>query len=88
MLTEKLAKRLYGSQHAAIGQQMKLHGLQFTVIGTFKERTESFGLSELAAETVLIPITVMRYFVPVERSRPPVRAGAHAPKTSKPSRRR
>ena len=63
MLTEKLAKRLYGSQYAAVGQQIKLHGLQFAVIGTFKEKTESFGLSELAAETVFIPITVMRYFV-------------------------
>ncbi len=64
MITERLAKRLYGSQSAAIGQQIKLHGLQFDIVGTFKEKTESFGLSELAAETVFIPITVMRYFVP------------------------
>lgn len=63
MLTERLARRLYGSQNAGVGQQIKLHGLQFNVIGTFKEKTESFGLSELAAETVFIPITVMRYFV-------------------------
>ena len=70
MLTEKLAKRLYGSQNAAIGQRIKLHGLQFDVIGTFKEKTESFGLSELAAETVFIPITVMRYFVPTVKVDP------------------
>jgi putative ABC transport system permease protein len=70
LLTERLAKRLYGSQSAAIGQQIKLHGLQFDVIGTFKEKTESFGLSELAAETVFIPITVMRYFVPAIRVDP------------------
>ena len=70
LLTEKLAKRLYGSQTAAIGNQIKLHGLQFDVIGTFKEKTESFGLSELASETVLIPITVMRYFVPAIRVDP------------------
>jgi putative ABC transport system permease protein len=70
MLTERLANRLYGSQTAAIGQQIKLHGLQFDVIGTFKERTESFGLSELASETVYIPITVMRYFVPTIRLDP------------------
>src|SRR5262249_46452698 len=37
MLTEKLAARLYGSQTSAIGQTLKLYGLQFTVIGTFKE---------------------------------------------------
>lgn len=64
MLTEKLARRLYGSQQMAIGKRIKLHGLEFDVVGTFKERTESFGLSELASETVYIPITVMRYFVP------------------------
>lgn len=70
MLTEKLARRMYGSQTAAIGQQIKLHGLRFDVIGTFKEKTESFGLSELAAETVFIPITVMRYFVPAVKVDP------------------
>jgi putative ABC transport system permease protein len=70
LLTERLAIRLYGSQQAAIGQVLKLHGLQFTVIGTFKEKTESFGFSELSKETVLIPITVIRYFTPVERIDP------------------
>jgi putative ABC transport system permease protein len=70
MLTEQLAKRLYGGQTAALGQKLKLHGLQFDVIGTFKEKTTSFGLSELASETVFIPITVMRYFVPTERIDP------------------
>ncbi len=70
MLTEKLAIKLYGNQPAAVGQTLKLHGLQFTVIGTFKERTQSFGLSELADETILIPITVIRYFAPVEKIDP------------------
>jgi putative ABC transport system permease protein len=70
LLTEKLAKRLYGSQSAAIGQFIKIHGLQFTIIGTFKEKVESFGQSELNAETVLIPITVMQYFIRVERIDP------------------
>jgi putative ABC transport system permease protein len=70
MLTEKLAKRLYGSQPGAIGQVIKLHGLQFTVIGTFKEKTDSFGLSELGNETILIPIPVIRYFNQVEKIDP------------------
>ncbi|HTP85337.1 MAG TPA: ABC transporter permease [Bryobacteraceae bacterium] len=70
LLTEKLAKRMFGSQPSAIGQTIRIHQLQFTVIGTFKERTESFGLSELSSETVLIPITVIRYFLPVERIDP------------------
>src|SRR5947209_2448272 len=70
LVTQKLAKRLYGSQDAALGQNIKIHGLQFTVIGSFKEKVESFGQSELNAETVLIPITVQQYFTRVERIDP------------------
>ena len=70
LLTEKLAKRLYGSQRSAIGNLIQVHGLQFTIIGTFKEKVESFGQSELNTETVLIPITVERYFDKYERIDP------------------
>jgi len=70
LLTEKLANRLYGSQSAAAGQTIKLYGLQFIVIGTFKERTGTFGLSEVTNETILMPVSVMRYFTPVERVDP------------------
>jgi len=70
MLTEKLALRLYGNVDAAIGQTIKLYGLQFTVIGTFKERTGTFGQSEITNETVLMPISVIRLSTPVERIDP------------------
>ncbi|MEP6714173.1 MAG: ABC transporter permease [Terriglobia bacterium] len=70
LLTEKLAKRLYGSSQAALGENIKIHGLQFTIIGTFREKVESFGQSELNAETLLIPITVQQYFMRVERIDP------------------
>jgi len=70
LLMERLARRLFGSQSAAVGQTIKLHELQFTVIGTFKEKTESFGLSELSGENVLIPESVLRYFAPLERIDP------------------
>ena len=70
LLTEKLATRLYGSQAAAVGQTLKLYGLQFTVIGSFKERTSTFGISEVTSETVLIPISVIKYFTPIERIDP------------------
>ena len=66
LLTDKLAERLYGTRSGALGQIIKVHGLQFTVAGTFKERVESFGQSELSQDTVLIPFTVLRYFTPVE----------------------
>jgi putative ABC transport system permease protein len=70
LMTEKLAKRLYGNVNAAPGQHIKVHGLQFTVIGVFKEKVESFGQSELNAETLVIPITVQQYFTRVERIDP------------------
>lgn len=70
MLTERLARRLFGGQQQSVGQTVKLHGLQFAVVGTFKEKTESFGLSELSGENVMIPITVMRYFARLERIDP------------------
>lgn len=70
VLTQKLAKRLFGSQAAAIGQTIKLYGLQFTVVGTFKERGNTMGQSELNDETVVIPISVQKYFTPVERIDP------------------
>jgi putative ABC transport system permease protein len=70
LLTQKLATRLYGSQSNAMLQVIKIRGLQFTVIGTFREKTDSFGLSELSTETMLIPITVMKYLTTEERIDP------------------
>ncbi|MEZ5352810.1 MAG: ABC transporter permease, partial [Bryobacteraceae bacterium] len=70
LLTEKLSTKLYGSPRQAVGQVMKLYGLQFTVAGVFREKTDSYGQTELAGETALIPVSVIRYFTPVERVDP------------------
>jgi putative ABC transport system permease protein len=70
LLTDKLATRLYGSHNASLGQILKLYGLQFTVLGVFKEKTDSFGQTELSQETALIPISVIRNFATVERIDP------------------
>jgi putative ABC transport system permease protein len=70
MLTDKLAVRIFGSQEAALGQTVKISQLQFTVIGTFREKTSTFGQGEITDETILIPLTVMRYFVQYERVDP------------------
>jgi putative ABC transport system permease protein len=70
LLTDKLARKLYGSPSNAIGQVIKIHGLQFTVIGAFREKTDSFGLSELSTETILVPITVLKYLTSEERIDP------------------
>lgn len=70
VLTQKLAKRLFGAQSAAVGQTLKIYGLQFDVIGTFREKQDSFGQSELNDETVVVPISVQKLFTPVERIDP------------------
>jgi putative ABC transport system permease protein len=70
LLTDHLAQRMYGSADAALGQVTRFYGLQFTVIGTFHERVETFGQSEVDRDTVVIPITVLRYFTPLERIDP------------------
>jgi putative ABC transport system permease protein len=70
LLTDKLAERMYGSREAALHQVIRLFGLQFSIIGTFHERVETFGQSEVERETILVPITVLRYFNPLERIDP------------------
>ena len=70
LMMQKLADRLYGGQQAAIGKTIKLHGLQFTVIGTFREKVSTFGMSELTGNNVVIPITVLKYFAQIERIDP------------------
>src|SRR5215469_7551886 len=62
LVTDKWAQEVYGSAEAAIGKIIKLSGLPFTVIGTFHERVNTFGQSEVTTNTFLIPYTVARYF--------------------------
>ena len=63
VITEKMAAEVYGSSQAAVGKVIKLTGLPFTIIGTFKERVETFGQSEIVDNTMLIPYPVSRYFM-------------------------
>jgi putative ABC transport system permease protein len=62
LITEKLANELYGSAEAAVGRTIALSHLPFTVIGTFRERVNTFGESEVTTSTFLIPYSVARYF--------------------------
>ena len=62
VITQKMAEQLYGSQEEAIGKVIKLSGLPFTIIGTFRERVDTFGQSEVIDNTMVIPYTVSRYF--------------------------
>jgi putative ABC transport system permease protein len=62
VIQQQLAKQLYGSLDRAIGAVIKLNGLPFTVVGTFRERVDTFGQSEVTDNSILIPYSVGRYF--------------------------
>jgi len=62
VVTQKLAEELYGSTADAVGRVLKVSGLPFTIIGTFRERVDTFGQSEVTSNTMVIPYTVSRYF--------------------------
>lgn len=62
LITEKLANELYGSPEASVGKVIALSHLPFTIVGTFRERVNTFGESEVTTSTFLIPFSVARYF--------------------------
>jgi putative ABC transport system permease protein len=62
VITQKMAEELFGSQEEAIGKVIKLSGLPFTIVGTFRERVDTFGQTEVVDYTMVIPYTVSRYF--------------------------
>jgi len=63
VITEKMARSIYGSPQAAVGRIIKLTNLPFTIIGTFKESGETFGETEVSDNSMAIPYTVSRYFL-------------------------
>src|SRR3984885_3297879 len=64
VITEKLAVKLFETPDNAVGRVIKLNGLPFTGIGGFKERVETFGQSEVEDNTMAIPYSVSRFFLP------------------------
>jgi putative ABC transport system permease protein len=67
LITEPLARKMFGGLEASVGQKVKVRGLQFIVLGTFREGVETFGQSEIRNETLLIPVSVMKYFSPTSK---------------------
>jgi putative ABC transport system permease protein len=65
LITKQLAARLFGPENA-IGRSVRMGELTFTVVGVFVERVETFGLSDIQAESVLIPFGLMKYYTGVD----------------------
>ena len=64
LITKKVADRVFGFDNP-IGGTIRMGELSFTVIGVFRERVSTFGLSEIKDESVIIPLTLMRYYTGV-----------------------
>jgi putative ABC transport system permease protein len=64
VITPQLAKRLFG-QDSPVGRDLHVGELIFTIIGVFNERVETFGLSDIQTETVLIPFGLIKYYTGV-----------------------
>src|SRR5207253_196639 len=61
LITTQLAERIF-AQENPVGRPIRMGELTFTVIGVFRERVETFGLSEIQENSALIPFTLMKYY--------------------------
>jgi putative ABC transport system permease protein len=61
LITPQLSGRIYGLENP-VGRTIRMGELTFTVIGVFRERVETFGLSDVQENTVIIPFTLMKYY--------------------------
>jgi putative ABC transport system permease protein len=65
LIATQLADRVFGQENP-IGRDIRMGELTFTVIGVFRERVETFGLSDIQENTVIIPFTLMKYYTGME----------------------
>jgi putative ABC transport system permease protein len=65
LITTQLADKVFG-QVNPVGGSLRMGELTFTVIGVFRERVETFGLSEIQENSVIIPFTLMKYYTGME----------------------
>jgi putative ABC transport system permease protein len=61
LITRDLAERVFGLENP-IGRQIRMGELTFTVIGVFRERVATYGLSEIQKESVILPFDLLKYY--------------------------
>ena len=65
LITVQLADKIFG-QDNPVGRQIRMGELTFTVIGVFRERVETFGLSDIQENSVILPFTLLKYYTGME----------------------
>ncbi len=61
VVSEHLAEIALPGQNP-VGQSIRVGELTFTVIGVFRERVDTFGQSEIRADSLLVPFPLVRYY--------------------------
>jgi putative ABC transport system permease protein len=61
LITEDLAHIVFPGSDP-VGQNIRVGELRFTVIGVFKERIATFGQSEIARESLIVPFGLMKSY--------------------------
>jgi len=59
LVTEELSRVVFPGV-SPVGQDIRIGELKFTVIGVFKERISTFGQSEIARESIIVPFGLMK----------------------------
>lgn len=62
VLVKPLAIELFSSAQAAMDKTISVRGIPFTIIGVFAESIDTYGISEISEQTILVPYEVARYF--------------------------
>jgi putative ABC transport system permease protein len=65
LITSQLSERIYGLENP-VGRTLRMGELTFTVVGVFRERVETFGLSDVQENSVIIPFSLMKYYTGVD----------------------
>ena len=65
LITTQLADKIFGQENP-VGRPIRMGELTFTVVGVFRERVETFGLSDIQENSVIIPFTLMKYYTGME----------------------
>ena len=61
LVTEELARIAFPNADP-VGATVRAGELSFTVVGVFRERVSTFGLSEIQRYTMLVPFPLMQYY--------------------------
>jgi len=61
LITDELAGLVFPNEDS-IGKSLRVGQISFTVVGVFRERVGTFGLSEIQRYTVLVPFSLMQYY--------------------------